>query len=246
MIGGHSFFSIDSGRGRNARRTDLSFADFAVLYRTEAQSAALCEAFDRSGMPYQRSSHRRLEEEPGMRALLSALAEDGETGELADQLLAAGLRLGTRCDAVVLQRLTALARSCGNDRARFLDAVALATGADFLDPRAERVSLLTLHAAKGLEFAVTFIVGLEDGVLPLHWGEPDEAAIAEERRLLYVGMTRAEDRLVLSRALQRRWRGRLRAMDPSPFLRDVEHELLLRQRVETPRGRPQDRQLELL
>ena len=246
LIGGHSFFSIDSGRGRNARRTDLSFADFAVLYRTEAQSAALCEAFDRSGMPYQRSSHRRLEEEPGMRALLSALAEDGETGELADQLLAAGLRLGTRCDAVVLQRLTALARSCGNDRARFLDAVALATGADFLDPRAERVSLLTLHAAKGLEFAVTFIVGLEDGVLPLHWGEPDETAIAEERRLLYVGMTRAKDRLVLSRALQRKWRGRLRAMDPSPFLRDVEHELLLRQRVDAPRGRPQDRQLELL
>ena len=91
------------------------------------------------------------------------------------------------------------------------------------------MSLLTLHAAKGLEFAVVFIVGLEDGLLPLHWGEPDDAAMAEERRLFYVGMTRAKDRLILSRARQRHWRGRTQMLEPSPFLRDIENELVKHQ-----------------
>ena len=84
---------------------------------------------------------------------------------------------------------------------------------------------MTLHAAKGLEFPVVFIVGLEDGILPLHWSDPDDKALAEERRLFYVGMTRAKDHLVLSRALQRQWRGKLQRLEPSPFLRDIETEL---------------------
>ncbi len=130
-------------------------------------------------------------------------------------------------------------------RTRFLDAVALATDADFFDPRADRVSLLTLHAAKGLEFPVVFIVGLEDGLLPLHWSEPDEAAMAEERRLFYVGMTRAKDRLILSRARQRFWRGRVQTLAASPFLDDIESELVKHQRSELTRRTPEDRQLSL-
>src|SRR5262249_6010494 len=79
LIGGHSFFSIDSGRGAGAPRASLSFADFAVLYRTDAQSAALCEAFERAGMPYQCSSHRPLAEGPAVQALLEALGDDHDT-----------------------------------------------------------------------------------------------------------------------------------------------------------------------
>src|SRR5262249_14849288 len=139
--------------------------------------------------------------------------------------------------AAALARLTALAQACGGERARLLDAVALATDADFLDPRADRVSLLTLHAAKGLEFAVVVIVGLEDGILPLTWRARDEAAMAEERRLFYVGMTRAKDRLILSRAQQRLWRGKLRTLAPSPFLGDIEAELLRHQQAEPMRRR---------
>src|SRR5262249_33996534 len=91
---------------------------------------------------------------------------------------------------LALQRLLTLAERCGGDEARFRDAVALARNVDFWDARGEGVALMTLHAAKGLEFACVFIVGLEDGVLPLHWGQPEDALedLGEERRLFYVGM----------------------------------------------------------
>lgn len=251
MIGGHTFFSIDSGRAMGGAQTDRSFGDFAVLYRTDAQSAALCEAFDRSGIPYKKNSHRPLTDEPAIRALLGELGDSGEAATLLAELRAAAERLAERGDAFdgatsALQRLSALAESCGNDRARLQDAAALTTDAEFRDARADRVSLLTLHAAKGLEFSIVFIVGLEDGLLPLHWDEADEAAMAEERRLFYVGMTRAKDRLILSHARQRHWRGRLRMFEPSPFLRDIENELVKHQPTQGARSKPQDRQLKLL
>ena len=252
MIGGHTFFSINSGRAGLGAQTGRSFADFAVLYRTDAQSTALREALDRSGIPYQRHTHTALAEEPAVRALLQELGDGSAATTLADDLHAAARGLADRGDAgaaatmaMALQRLTALAERCGNERARFADAVALTTDAEFWDARADRVSLLTLHAAKGLEFAVVFIVGLEDGVLPLHWSEPDDAAIAEERRLFYVGMTRAKDRLILSRAHQRLWRGRLQMLEPSPFLRDIENELVKHQPTQPARTKREDRQLKL-
>jgi DNA helicase-2/ATP-dependent DNA helicase PcrA len=249
MIGGHTFFSIDSGRGGEAGEKNLSFGDFAVLYRTDTQSAALCEALQRSGIPYKKSSHTALADQPAVRALLQGLGEATDM-PLADGLHAAAERLrgDTPMDgtlAAALQRLTALAEAHGNDRARFLDAVTLTTDAEYFDPRADRVSLLTLHAAKGLEFPVVFIAGLEDGLLPLYWGEPDQAALEEERRLFYVGMTRAKDKLILSRAEQRHWRGALRRLEPSPFLRDIETELTRHQRMEPVRRKQPDRQLKL-
>jgi superfamily I DNA/RNA helicase len=252
MIGGHTFFSIDSGRAVPGPQASRSFADFAVLYRTDAQSAALREALDRSGIPYQKHSHAALADEPAVRALLQELGDGGGATVLADDLHAAAQRLGERGDAgtaatvgMALQRLMALAERCGHERARFADAAALTTDAEFWDARADRVSLMTLHAAKGLEFAVVFIVGLEDGLLPLHWGERDDTATAEERRLFYVGMTRAKDRLILSRARQRHWRGRPHTLEPSPFLRDIENELVKHQPMQAAHAKREDRQLKL-
>jgi uncharacterized protein (TIGR00375 family) len=251
-IGGHSFFSIDSGRA-SGEGTALSFADFAVLYRTEAQAAALTEAFARSGIPFRKHSHAPLAEEPAVRALLDALeSPDAHDGGLAIRLASAAQRVAaatqeTAAIDLALQRLQPLVETCGGDQTRFLDAVALTSDADFWDPRADGVALLTLHAAKGLEFAFVFIVGLEDGVLPLHWGKTDGIAaedLAEERRLFYVGMTRAKDLLFLSRALKRQWRGRVREQKPSPFLADIESALVKQQQAEG-RRKPQDRQLKL-
>ncbi|MFL6949574.1 MAG: UvrD-helicase domain-containing protein [Xanthobacteraceae bacterium] len=251
LIGGHTFFSIDSGRATGAAK-NLSFADVAVLYRTEAQSAPLCEAFCRSGIPFKTSSHAGLAADPAVATLLRHLDEP-TLQPLADQLRVAAERAEHADEGIdgvalmtALQRLLAIAAAYGADRRGFLDAVALASQADVFDRNADRVSLLTLHAAKGLEFSAVFIVALEDGVLPLHWGEPDEATIAEERRLFYVGMTRAKDRLILSRALSRHWRGRVRQLGPSPFLSRIEDELVKHQRSGGLRRRPEDRQLKLL
>ena len=249
LIGGSSFFAIDSGRVTGPAEAALGFADIAVLCRTDAQTDALVEALARAGIPFKTGSQRRLVEDAAVRALLAEIAPDEEPLIVALEVAAARLRHRNGGDpaAIVaaLARLTALAQACDGDRTRLLDAVALATDADFLDPRADRVSLLTLHAAKGLEFAVVFIVGLEDGVLPLTWGARDEAALAEERRLFYVGMTRAKDRLILSRAKTRLWRGKLRSLAPSPFLGDIEAELLRHQQAEPGRRKADGRQLSL-
>jgi len=249
LIGGSSFFAIDSGRVTGPAEHALGFSDFAALCRTDAQTAALGEALARSGIPFKTGSHRRLADEPAVRALMAEI--DVDDTPLTDRLAAAAARLDQQAGAdpaalrSALARLTALAAPGDGDRTRLADAVALATEADFLDPRAERVSLLTLHAAKGLEFAVVFVVGLEDGLLPLRWGARDEASDAEERRLFYVGMTRAKDRLILSRAKQRLWRGKVRALEPSPFLGDIEAALVRHQQAQPVRRRPEDRQLTL-
>jgi DNA helicase II / ATP-dependent DNA helicase PcrA len=251
-IGGSSFFSIDSGRA-NGQGAAVSFADIAVLYRTEVQSSALAEALARSGIPFRKHSHTPLAEQPAARAILALLeTDDPSEGDLADRLKAAAARATADADdkdaiGLVVQRLVSLARSCGGDQQRFLDAAALTTDGDFWDPRADGVALLTLHAAKGLEFAFVFIVGLEDGVLPLRWSKSDDAdaeSLAEERRLFYVGMTRAKDRLWLSRALKRLWRGRIHTQTPSPFLNDIETELTRQQQAKPPQWRT-DRQLKL-
>lgn len=104
----------------------------------------------------------------------------------------------------------------------FLQSIALYSDTDAFDPNAGRVSLMTLHAAKGLEFSCVFIIGLEEGMLPHERsleGGPDE--MEEERRLFFVGMTRAKDRLMVSYARHRLLRGQLLRSVPSPFLYEI-------------------------
>ena len=120
-----------------------------------------------------------------------------------------------------------LADSCGDDREQFVSQLHLSQEFDARDERADRCSLLTLHASKGLEFPVIFIVGCEEGLLPLKWNDmPEQETLAEERRLFYVGMTRAKDKLILSHAQKRFWQGKQRERKPSRFLQDIERELL--------------------
>ena len=89
-----------------------------------------------------------------------------------------------------------------------------------------RIWLMTLHAAKGLEFPVVFIVGLEEGLFPHVRSRGDEDALEEERRLCYVGMTRAQTRLVLTSAARRRVFGEYKASEPSRFLGEIPAQLL--------------------
>ena len=235
-LGGHSFFSIDSGRSADPDGSALSFSDFAVLYRTEAQVPALVEALRRSGMPFQHRSHRLLLEHPGVVAAIDALRESQTSGLVSERLetacLAGGRRDPQMLEACELLRPGAVA--CGSDLERFLSDLAFGTEADTWDPRANRISLLTLHAAKGLEFPVVFIAGCENGLLPLTWGRVDKTVLDEERRLFYVGVTRARNRLYLCRARKRLWRGKVRELPPSPYLADIEERLLERHRSRIP------------
>ena len=148
-------------------------------------------------------------------------------------------------EACELLRPAAVA--CGEDLERFLSDLALGTEADTWDPRADRISLLTLHASKGLEFPVVFIVGCESGLLPLTWGKAGREVLDEERRLFYVGVTRARRKLLLCRAGKRLWRGKRRELPPSPYLADIEEQLLDRHRSQFPgkQTRDEDSQLSL-
>jgi DNA helicase-2/ATP-dependent DNA helicase PcrA len=108
----------------------------------------------------------------------------------------------------------------------FLEQVALVSDQDTLAEEGQAPTLLTLHAAKGLEFPVVFIVGLDEGLLPHQRSFDDPESMHEERRLMYVGMTRAKDRLYLLRAFRRSIYGDSGPSEASRFLDDIPEHLL--------------------
>lgn len=284
--------------------------DIAVLYRTNAQSRVLEEAFRRAGIPYTVVGGVRFYERREIRdalaylrlavnpdddvAFLRAVASpprgigrstlsrlvDGATREggsllqaarradpdalgaraartlrefvaLRDRLAALAAEpqpLGARVSAIVeaaglrealrregtaeaqgrlenLDELVAAAedferREETGSLARFLDGIALLSDADELPDTRRGVTLMTLHAAKGLEFPVVFLTGLEEGVFPHARALEEAEGLEEERRLAYVGLTRAREALYLSWARARRIGGR-GVQEPSRFLREL-------------------------
>ncbi len=108
----------------------------------------------------------------------------------------------------------------------FLEKVSLVSDIDELDERADAVTLITLHQAKGLEFPAVFIVGLEEGILPHRRSFDDPQEMEEERRLCYVGITRAKKRLYLLRSYRRNLFGGSTANPPSRFLHDISPHLI--------------------
>jgi DNA helicase-2/ATP-dependent DNA helicase PcrA len=114
----------------------------------------------------------------------------------------------------------------GRGVAGFLEEAALIADVDLFDEDQEGVTLMTLHSAKGLEFPRVFLVGMEEGLLPHSRALFDETGLEEERRLCYVGITRAEKMLYFTFALQRMLYGEVVMCAPSRFLEDVPKELL--------------------
>ena len=110
--------------------------------------------------------------------------------------------------------------------AAFLEKVSLVSDIDELDEKVDAVTLITLHQAKGLEFPVVFIVGLEEGILPHRKSFDDPEEMEEERRLCYVGITRAKERLYLLRSYRRSLFGGSTANPPSRFLQDISPHLV--------------------
>lgn len=220
LIGGHSFFSLDSQRSEG-QESNYSFSDFAILYRTSSQLPLIIEAVKRTGMPFVNLSNDLLCEKKAVRSFLNNLKDDKTVSE---QFEASYDKLAEETDEYILNYLQNLAK-IHNNKNEFIHEVSFLTEADTLDKRSDRITLMTLHSAKGLEFKCVFIVGLENDILPLYRAkEPQE--IEEERRLLYVGMTRAKERLFLSHALKRKWLGTYKNLQISPFLEKIKDDLL--------------------
>ena len=116
--------------------------------------------------------------------------------------------------------------------ADYLAEVTLAAAADEIEDESGSLSLMTLHTAKGLEYQVIFLIGLEQGTLPHIRAFDEPGGLQEERRLMYVGMTRAREQLFLSHALQRTLFGNTSGFMPSMFLSDIPAELLEQQGTE--------------
>jgi superfamily I DNA/RNA helicase len=133
-----------------------------------------------------------------------------------------------------MRTLLRMASDYGSDLDGFLDFLALGSPSDQHQPGLERVTLMTIHAAKGLEFRRVYVVGCESGLLPYDLFPDHRADIDEERRLLYVAMTRAREQLVLTHARRRRLFGRTWELPPTPFLQSVESGLLESERAELP------------
>ncbi|MGD0605628.1 MAG: UvrD-helicase domain-containing protein, partial [Streptosporangiaceae bacterium] len=264
LLGGASFHSLDSGRADGHAHGKLGLADIAVLYRTDAQATVLGQALTRAGLPYQKRSHDLLTRRAGvpdiireMRLKTPASPQDSASDAALRQLSAAVQALaaarGER-DAAVKdiraagQLLTPLARRCGPDLDRFRTELSLGAEPDALDPRAEAITLLTVHAAKGLEFDAVFLAGCEQGLLPLRLpgsGPGTEEEVAEERRLLFVACTRARAKLLLSCAARRTRYGSDQPAGRSPFLSAIDPEIF--GAATSPRSRPPAaRQLRLL
>lgn len=257
---------------------NLRLNDFVVLYRTNAQSRALEEAFLKYGIPYkviggikfyQRReikdilaylkliqnpndsvSHRRIENVPprkrnkknkdfnnlisGFRKLSSKYPVSRlirfilQDLEYEDYLKRTDPRGEERWENVL--ELLTVARKYNRFPSpqgleRFLEEVSLLTETDNVETSKEVVNLMTLHSAKGLEFKVVFIAGCEEGLLPHSLSRSDEK-LEEERRLIYVGITRAKERVFLTFTDQRNLYGSTMKSRPSKFLKDIPKKLV--------------------
>ncbi len=195
-----------------------SFADLIQRYSVRAVQASIGEL---------------LEELVEELDLVRNLQEEGPEGEDRARNVAELIAGAIDFDAALVEDAE---QDEGVDRFTeldlFLQQVALVADIDKLDPNAETVTLMTLHNAKGLEFPLVFIAGLEEGLFPLARAYDEPAALEEERRLFYVGITRAEDKLVLSWARQRRRAGDLTFNIQSSFLESLPPEVLEVRRTE--------------
>ncbi|MFL5644062.1 MAG: ATP-dependent helicase [Chloroflexota bacterium] len=187
-----------------APRTRNSLTDFAILVRRLRGRVGV--------LPLPELLDEALEAS-GYRAMLADGSEDGE--ERWANLLE--LR-------AVTTRYDDLAPDDALDR--LLEETALVADQDSYEGDADAVTLITLHAAKGLEFPVVFIAGLEEGLFPHSRALDDEKELEEERRLAYVGITRAKRRLFLSHAWRRATWGMGQASVPSRFLLEIPAELM--------------------
>ncbi|MEX2555672.1 MAG: DNA helicase PcrA [Actinomycetota bacterium] len=228
----------------NTPRRGIGDQTVAALARfADRASVTLSEAVDRVEQNDELAA-RAQSAVSDLAGILRSLREKVERGvEPADVLAAVLERTGYVADLEAersieavgrvenLKELIGVAREFASDNAEggvseFLERISLVSDADELSDEEGAVTIMTLHIAKGLEFPVVFIVGLEDGVFPHVRSMTDPAELEEERRLAYVGITRAKERLYLTHAWQRSLWGGSNFNPPSRFLSEIPEELV--------------------
>jgi DNA helicase-2/ATP-dependent DNA helicase PcrA len=216
---------------RDAHRPGSPWSDQAVLVRTNAQLAAFEEAFASAGIPFRSRGGGRLLDQPEIKDILTRLRRGG--GSLHVHLADIDAAIGPDAPdgGLTEERASNVAELVRLGR-EFLDLEPEGTSASFLSwlnsalrndgggGSADAVDLATFHAAKGLEWPIVYICGLEEGLVPIHYANT-EAATAEETRLLYVALTRAERTLTLSWAERRSFGSRSQSRKRSPLLDTV-------------------------
>ena len=130
----------------------------------------------------------------------------------------------------VLERLINISKAFDFNTSDFVATIALNTDADSYEHEAEKVSLMTMHTAKGLEFPIVFLVGCENGYLPFQRSDMETTDVDEERRLFYVSMTRARERLYLTFAKKRKIYGKTKDRIMSPFIGEIENRLKMQEK----------------
>lgn len=196
----------------DARAEHRTLRDFAVLYRSRHAARALQKAFETSGLPFQIVGEGSPYDQPAVQAVIQILAQLADPGrkavakgfseqqisvllqkldaqqtphKLAEDIVAA---FALPVDATMRQLFSVLVRfKTAQEAVNYFDGIATQ---DFYDPQADAITLLTVHAAKGLEFAHVFLIAAEEGILPSTRGDA-----AEEKRLFYVAATRAKEQL---------------------------------------------------
>lgn len=171
--------------------------------------------------------HRRIQDAPPSELVQRVMEQSGYLAELITEGTDEAEERRRNLQELVNAALQYQEENEEGSLEGFLASAALASDADSKDTEQDRVTLMTLHASKGLEFPVVCLVGLEQGLFPSYRSLEDPAALEEERRLCYVGITRAKERLFLSHASERRlWGGMREPAVPSVFLSELPPELV--------------------
>ncbi len=312
LVGGSGFHSIDFDKFDYSVTRNISFGDFAVLFRTSKQTEIFEKVFSKEGIPYQTVKKQTIFEDKNVQALLALLRLCSSNGTITDlekahrllkpsvskiivekfvfwmlenrislqkavniskkiplkfidvnkqkelvaffgKLSAMKTEFTGRPVVEVLEKLEPYTRFSnssdpadfdfkfeflkqraepfGCDMESFLASIALCRDQDVYDQRSEKVALMTMHSAKGLEFPIVFVAGCEDGFLPYHAHNRRADDTDEERRLFYVSMTRAKDFLFLTYCEKRRIYGKTQDRSPSPFLKSIGKDIVYREPV---------------
>jgi superfamily I DNA/RNA helicase len=238
MIGGVRSFSIDSGMSRGYQANEVeSFSDFAVLCRTGHMFEELTKAFNSHGIPYQLVGEEPFYRRKPYRAFIQHAKKIYQnkipTEDTIGDILRAKkplidvfreLNRNFKLSDEEFSDFTRFVQPFSNDYEAFFQAISLRRGIDEYNRTQEAVSLMTMHASKGLEFTVVFIPACEQGIIPFEiFGKKAERE--EEARLLYVAMTRTQRYLFLSHADKRYIKGRILKNERSPLIKRVSKEL---------------------